>query len=161
MKKKHNGIIGWAEWISLPQLKLPLIKAKVDTGARTSCLHAYDIEPFTKRRQPWVRFKIHPLPRSKEFEIQCAAPLIDRRMVTSSNGKAEKRYVIETLMKVGGISRSIQLTLADRDTMIFRMLFGRQAINKFDFLVDPSHQSLMGKMTRADARLRYTKHHSK
>lgn len=157
MTKKEQKIIGWAEWVALPQLKLPLVKAKVDTGARTSCLHAYDIEPFTKRRQPWVRFKIHPLPRSKEVEIQCAAPLVDRRMVTSSNGKSEKRYVIETLMKVGGVSRSIELTLADRDTMLFRMLFGRQAIQKFNFLVDPAHQSMLGKLTRADARQKYKK----
>ena len=157
MTKNKQTVIGWAEWISFPQLKLPFIKVKVDTGALTSCLHAYDIEPFTKRRQPWVRFKVHPLARSKDIEIQCAAPLVDRRLVTSSNGKAEKRYVIETLLKVNGISRSIELTLADRDRMAFRMLLGRQAIRKFDFLVDPSHQALLGKLTRADARQKYLK----
>lgn len=157
MSKKEQTVIGWAEWIAFPQLKLPLIKVKVDTGALTSSLHAYDIEPFTKRRQPWVRFKVHPLARSNDVEIQCAAPLVDRRMVTSSNGKAQKRYVIETLLKANGISRSIELTLADRDKMAFRMLLGRQAIRKFDFLVDPSHQSLLGNLTRADARTKYLK----
>ncbi len=157
MTKKEQTIIGWTEWVSLPQLKLPLVKAKVDTGALTSCLHAYDIEPFTKRRQPWVRFKIHPLSRTQDIEVTCAAPLIDRRMVTSSNGRAEKRYVIETLMKAGSVSRSIELTLSDRDRMVFRMLFGRQAIRKFDFLVNPAQQSMLGKMKRTDARQLYLK----
>ena len=92
---------GWEEWVSLPDLGLPAIKAKVDTGARTSALHAFAIEPFGPADKPMVRFGIHPNPDDPKLEIMCSAPLKDQREVTSSNGETEYRYVIETDIAIG------------------------------------------------------------
>ena len=142
---KERTIIGWAEWVQLPQLGLPLIKAKVDTGARTSALHAFSVETFSKRGAPWVRFQIHPIRGSKNLTVTCEAPVIDRRLVTDSGGKSEKRLVIETLARVGDVSRRIEITLTNREKMAFRMLLGRQAISKFDFLVNPAQTALIQK----------------
>lgn len=97
----HMMTFGWEEWISLPHLGLPAIKAKIDTGARTSALHAFDIEPFGTVDNPHVRFLVHPVPGRGDLVIPCSAPVIDRREVTSSNGESEIRYVIETLFQVG------------------------------------------------------------
>lgn len=149
--------IGWAEWVQLPQLGLPLIKAKVDTGARTSALHAFQIETFKKRGAPWVRFAIHPLQSNKTLTVICEAPVIDRRMVTDSGGKGEKRLVIETLANVGGITRRIEVTLTNRDKMSYRMLLGRQAISRFGFVVNPAQTTLLGKVKKAIAQEAYTK----
>ena len=129
-------ILGWEEWIALPELKLPAIKAKVDTGARTSALHAYFVEPFGSARAPMVRFGVHPVPRRADVEIVCAARVIDRREVRSSNGERERRYVIETPVRVGAWEWPIEITLTNRDTMSYRMLLGRQAIGE-GVLVDP------------------------
>lgn len=119
--------LGWEEWIALPELGLPALKVKVDTGARTSALHAYDIEPFGPASKPKVRFMMHPIPSRPQLAIACSAPILDRREVTSSNGEAELRYVIETPLKVGERSWPVELTLTDRGTMAYRMLLGRQA----------------------------------
>ena len=143
---KEKTIIGWNEWVQLSQLGLPLIKAKIDTGARTSALHAFDIEAFKRRGISWVRFKIHPLQRNNKLSVQCEAPVVDRRLVTDSGGKAEKRLVIETLAQIAGVTRRIEITLTNREKMAFRMLLGRQAISKFDFLVNPAHSALLQKV---------------
>ena len=119
---------GWEEWVSLPELGLPAIKAKVDTGARTSALHAHDIETFGSSAKPKVRFRVHPLGGRSDITITCSAPLIDRREVTSSNGESEQRYVISTRMDVGGQSWPIEITLTNRQQMSSRMLLGRQAL---------------------------------
>ncbi|MDP4992090.1 MAG: 30S ribosomal protein S6--L-glutamate ligase [Marivita lacus] len=119
---------GWEEWVSLPDLGLPAIRAKIDTGARTSALHAADIEVFGSTSKPRVRFAVHPIPGREDLIIPCSAPIIDRRDVTSSNGETESRYVIATQMTVGGQSWEIEVTLTDRGTMSNRMLLGRQAL---------------------------------
>jgi ribosomal protein S6--L-glutamate ligase len=130
-------ILGWEEWIALPDLGLPAIKAKVDTGARTSALHAVYVEPFGGKRAPKVRFGVHPIPRRADVEIVCEADLVDRRQVRSSNGKLETRYVISTPLRIGDREWPIEVTLTNRDTMVYRMLLGRQAIIE-GVLVDPS-----------------------
>jgi ribosomal protein S6--L-glutamate ligase len=129
-------ILGWEEWVALPELGLPAIKAKVDTGARTSALHAAFVEPFGSARSLKVRFGVYPIPRRADVEIVCAARVIDRRQVTSSNGEREIRYVISTPIKIGDRQWPIEVTLTNRDAMSYRMLLGRQAIGT-GILVDP------------------------
>ncbi|EAR51684.1 possible ribosomal protein S6 modification protein [Oceanicola granulosus HTCC2516] len=135
-------LLGWEEWLGLPELGLPTIKAKVDTGARTSALHAFDIETFGPSRAPKVRFAIHPVPGRDDLSIPCSATIVDRREVTSSNGDSELRFVIETLLDAGdGESWPIEVTLTDRATMASRMLLGRQALRE-DCIVAPSERYL-------------------
>ena len=129
-------IVGYEEWAGLPLLGLPSLKAKVDTGARTSALHARLIEPFDDNGQRFVRFSVQPVPRRPQIEIACQAPLIDRRRVTSSNGEAELRYVIVTDLEIGDQSWPIEITLTNRASMSYRMLIGRQAFQPA-MLVDP------------------------
>ncbi|MBZ8119342.1 30S ribosomal protein S6--L-glutamate ligase [Roseovarius sp. LXJ103] len=119
---------GWEEWIGLPALGVPALRAKVDTGARTSALHAFDIETFGPASKPKVRFTVHPIPGRDDLVIACSAPIIDRRDVTSSNGEKESRFVIETALEVGGDTWPIEITLTNRGTMASRMLLGRQAL---------------------------------
>ena len=130
-------ILGWEEWVALPELGLPAIKAKVDTGARTSALHAFFVEPMGTKRNPRVRFGVHPIPRRADIEIVCIAPVVDQRDVTSSNGDREKRYVITTPIRIGDREWDIEVTLTNRDSMSYRMLLGRQAIGG-GVLVDPA-----------------------
>ncbi len=120
--------LGWEEWLSLPGLGLPALKAKVDTGARTSALHAFDIEPFGPANAPHVRFTVHPIPGRMDLAIPCSAEVIDRREVTSSNGETEFRYVIRSELAIGHRRWPIELTLTDRGSMAYRMLLGRQAL---------------------------------
>lgn len=119
---------GWEEWVALPDLGLPALKAKVDTGARTSALHAYDIETFGSAKVPQVRFTVHPVPGREDLIIPCSAKVIDRRIVTSSNGDSESRYVIGCDIEVDGQRWPIELTLTNRATMASRMLLGREAL---------------------------------
>lgn len=119
---------GWEEWVALPDLGLPALKAKVDTGARTSALHAHDIEVFGPAAKPKVRFNVHPIAGREDISITCSAPLVDRREVTSSNGEGEQRFVISTQLEVGGQSWPIEVTLTNRAGMNSRMLLGRQAL---------------------------------
>jgi ribosomal protein S6--L-glutamate ligase len=138
-------ILGWEEWIALPELGLPAIKAKVDTGARTSALHADFVEPFGPARARKVRFGVHPVPRRDDLRIECTARLVDRREIRSSNGEREQRYVIETPIRIGGREWPIEVTLANRNMMTYRMLLGRQAIAR-GVLVDPSSSFLQPKL---------------
>src|SRR5688572_29551980 len=121
-------ILGWEEWVTLPELGLGAIKAKVDTGARTSALHAYYAEPFTAGGVRKVRFGVHPLPGRADVAIDCTARLIGRREVKSSNGECGQRYVIETPIRIGEREWRIEITLADRNMMSYRMLLGRKGI---------------------------------
>jgi ribosomal protein S6--L-glutamate ligase len=130
-------ILGWEEWIALPGLGLPALKAKVDTGARTSALHAFDIEPFGPANRPKLRFAVHPVPGRTDLTIACSAPIKDRREVTSSNGESELRYVIETALRIGEAEVPVEVTLTDRTNMAYRMLIGRQAIQP-DWRVSPT-----------------------
>ena len=137
--------IGWREWAALPQLGIPAVKVKVDTGARTSALHAYRIEPFEQDGREHIRFWIHPLQRRTDIVIACEAPLLDRRMVRDSGGHAEERYVISTPLRIGKHEWDIELTLTSREDMLFRMLLGRRALIAGHFLVDPRASYLNGK----------------
>jgi hypothetical protein len=139
--------LGWREWLALPELGIPRIKAKVDTGARTSCLHACFVETFRKKQRDRVRFGVHPLQLRADNLVICEADLLDRRIVTDSGGHRERRCIIETEIIIGGRSKRIELTLADRDTMRFRMLLGRSAL-KGEYLVDSGRSYLSG-MPRA------------
>jgi hypothetical protein len=143
--------LGWREWIGFPELGIPRIKAKVDTGARTSCLHAFLVEPFDRDGQTWVRFDIHPNQHSSAEVIRCEAPVKDRRVVRDSGGHEELRYVIETPIAVGDRNFVVEVTLTDRDTMKFRVLLGRTAI-RGHYLVDPGRSYLRGKKKRRVAR---------
>lgn len=130
--------IGWREWIALPDIGIPAIKAKVDTGARTSALHAWQIEPFTRGGAPWIQFDLHPLQRNTRMSIRRSAPVHDRRLVTDSGGHRERRYVIESRAIIGDQERVIEMTLTDRDTMLFRMLLGRQGMRGLRVMPDRS-----------------------
>lgn len=136
-------VIGWREWAALPDLGIPNIKVKVDTGARTSCLHAFRIEPFTRETAQWVKFWVHPEQHS-QAERYCEAQVMDRRIVTDSGGHRQRRYVITSPLVLGGKTWPIELTLTERDTMRFRMLLGRTAIISGDFIVDPAGSFLQG-----------------
>jgi len=129
-------ILGWQEWLALPELGLPALKAKIDTGAKTSALHTHAIEAFGTSARPMVRFTVRPDPKCAELEIAVAAPVIDRREVVSSNGERELRFVISTRVQMGAHTWPIEVTLTNRETMTYRMLLGRQAIRP-NVLVDP------------------------
>ena len=143
-EKSQLPIVGWREWIKLPELGVNRIKAKIDTGARSSCLHAFDMEEFEEDGKQFVRFNIHPIQRNSKIEIGAVAPVLEYREIRSSSGHVDRRPVILTKMKLMGKSWPIELTLANRDQMGFRMLVGREAV-RGRFLVDPNSSYLGGR----------------
>lgn len=139
--------LGWREWVALPELGLKRIKAKVDTGARTSALHAFQVDEFSKDDQSWVRFKIHPKQRRNDIETICEAVIKDRRIVRDSGGHEELRLVIETMLEIGKDRWPIEVTLTSRDDMRFRMLLGRTAVRN-RAVVDPSRSYVVSRRPR-------------
>lgn len=136
-------MVGWREWVALPDLGIGQLKAKIDTGARTSALHAFAVEAFERDTEQWVRFGVHPKQRSVKEVIWCESKVVDRRAVSDSGGKKEKRWVIETSLDLNGYIWPIEVTLTARDTMRFRMLLGRSAMVG-RVLIDPQASYLEG-----------------
>ena len=134
-------VIGWREWLHLPDLSIPRIKAKTDTGARTSALHADAVERFRSRGRDMVRFVVHPMQRQTRTELHCEAEVVDERHVKSSSGISELRPVIHTTVEILDSAWTIEVTLTNRDVMGFRMLLGRQAM-RGHLLVDPGRSYL-------------------
>jgi len=137
-------VLGWREWIGFPDLGVALIKTRVHTGARTTCLHAFSVKPFERDGGDWVRFGIHPEQNDASVELWCEAALKDQRVVRDSGGHEELRYVIETTLSIGQHRLHAEINLTDRDTMKFRALLGRTAM-RGQFLVDPGRSFLQGK----------------
>jgi hypothetical protein len=135
-RQQPERVIGWREWIALPDLGIARIKTKVDTGARSSALHAVRIEEFERDGEAMVRFRVHPMQRDASETVVCEYPIHDRRSVRSSAGHEQHRIVIRPRVDVGGEIFEIDLTLTNRDAMGFRMLLGREA-TRGRFLVDP------------------------
>ncbi|MBI1367940.1 MAG: ATP-dependent zinc protease [Planctomycetes bacterium] len=153
MSPAEKAVIGWREWIALPQLGIKAIKAKIDTGARTSALHAYDLFYFERRGVAMVRFCVHPMQRNKTQSIAAEAPVIDLRRVRSSSGHADARPVVMTEMELMGQRRLIEVTLTNRDEMGFRMLIGREALRGL-FVVDPARSFRATRPKRKKVRLK-------
>jgi len=139
-------VFGWEEWVALPDLGLVAIKAKVDTGAKTSSLHAFAIESYGREGNRRVRFGVHPIPERPDIELFCSAPLIDQRTVVSSNGESELRYVIATSIKVGGETWPIEVSLTNRESMQYRMLVGREALTG-TIIVNPNESCVQGELS--------------
>ncbi|MDO3383554.1 ATP-dependent zinc protease family protein [Gilvimarinus algae] len=143
MTSNNKTCVGWREWVMFPDFGQFYVKAKVDTGAKTSALHAFFVEPFSRSGNDWVRFGLHPKQHSNEPEYICESPVLDRRTVTDSGGHKEERYVIETAISIAGNTLLTEMTLTNRETMLFRMLLGRNTLSGH-FLVDPELSFLCG-----------------
>lgn len=141
---EQRTLVGWREWIHLPDLlEDGWIKAKVDTGARTSALHAWDVERFQRDGTTWVRFLLHPRQHDDDHVVRAEARLLEEREVRSSNGDVEVRPVVHTTLALAGRRHDIELTLTKRDQMGFRMLLGRTGMAR-RLLVDPGSSYLLG-----------------
>lgn len=143
-RKTPPTLIGWREWAAFPDLGAERIKAKIDTGAKTSAIHARKITTHMRAGVLWAEFLLHPVQKKRLPEIRCAAPVADRRNVRSSNGREEMRYIVHTTLRFGGREWVIELSLANRDQMGFRLLLGRDALRK-KFIIDPGQSFLLGK----------------
>ena len=151
-----QAIVGWREWVALPQAGVDWVKAKIDTGARSSSIHAFDLEILEQDDREWVRFSIHPWQRSDEEAHELTLPLLDRREVRSSNGQTEQRYAVAMDVTLAGRTITTVMTLSNRDEMGFRMLIGREALER-GFLVDSSRSYAGGKPKRAVRRKNWGK----
>lgn len=143
-----STVAGWREWVGLPGCGVEWVKAKLDTGARSSAIHAFDIEEFERDGETWVRFSIHPWQRSGEDAVTVESPVHDRRAVRSSSGHTTERYVVRMDVTLMGRTVATEMTLTSRDQMGFRMLIGREALRR-GFVVDPAKSYLGGKPMRA------------
>ena len=146
-RKPDLPVIGWREWVGLPDFGIKSIKVKVDTGARSSSLHAFDLHEFRRDGVTWVRFQVHPVQRKRIKAVEMEAKVLDHRSVRSSSGKAAIRPVIVTNVELLGFTWPVELTLASRDEMGFRMLLGREAFRR-RFLVDAGKSYYGGKPKR-------------
>jgi hypothetical protein len=149
MNNNNNELVtvGWREWVSLPELGLSMVKAKIDTGARTSSLHAFEVRDFEEDGVHRVEFKMHPLQLDNSTVVVCVADIIDERVVSDSGGHREKRFVIATPVHIGEHTWDIEINLTSRDDMRFRMLVGRTALGG-RAIVDPARSYLVGKKRR-------------
>ena len=138
---------GWREWVGLPELGIPMIKAKIDTGARTSALHAFEVRPYSENGRDRVEFLMHPVQKDNDTVVTCVADVLDVRTITDSGGHKEERFVISTELSIGGHSWPIEATLTARDDMLFRMLLGRTAL-KGRAQVNPARSYVIGKKRR-------------
>ncbi len=143
--RKQLAVIGWREIVALPKLGIERVKAKIDTGARSSALHAFHLAKFSCEGKQMIRFQVHPLQRNAHYTVTAEAEVIDWREVRNSGGVAQLRPVIETIVELGGKSWKIELTLTNRDEMGFRMLLGRQAVRQ-KFLVDAGNSFLQSSL---------------
>lgn len=160
MAEATKKIIGCREWVSIESLNIPAVKARVDSGAKTSSIHAFNIKVSEESGKKFVRFEVNPLQKNKKVTIKCKAPLVDRRTVKSSSGDAEKRYVIKVPIKLGEGVFDIELTLTNRDNMGFRMLLGREAM-RGRFIVDPEKHFQMGEHSETELKEFYKKQSKK
>ena len=140
--KKMRPMIGWREWADLPDFEVERVNAKIDTGAKSSAIHAFRIREVVLDGVDHVEFYLHPVQRRKKPEVLCRAPVVDRRVIRSSNGQEEERYVIETRLRLGERVWKIELTLTNRDAMGFRLLLGRDALKR-KFYIDPGASYLL------------------
>jgi hypothetical protein len=139
--------VGWREWVALPEWQVPHLKAKIDTGARTSSLHAFGSQWFDRGGAPWVRFEIHPWQRSTEDATVVEAAVIGTRDIRSSSGEVEHRPVVRTTIVLAGVPVPAEITLTRRDEMGFRMLVGREALRR-RFVIDPGLSYVGGRPDR-------------
>lgn len=138
--------LGWREWVSLPALELPAVKAKIDTGARTSTLHAFKMKLFKKNGEKFIRFRTYPVQKNTDIIRECVAKVTDRRHVTDSGGKRELRYIITVPLELGGTKWETEVSLTSRKKLRFRMLLGRTALK--GFTIEPDQSFLTGRITR-------------
>ena len=143
MEEKQT--IGWKEWLSLPELGIQAIKAKIDTGARTSSLHTYQLEKFKRQGKDFVRFKIHPLQKRSDISVSCESEIIDVRVVKDSGGHGEERFFIKTPIKLNDKIWDIEMSLTNRENMMFRMLLGRTGLVSGNLIVDSAIDYTVGK----------------
>jgi ribosomal protein S6--L-glutamate ligase len=154
MPYKNRIVVGSEEWCSLPDLGIPVIKVRVDSGAKTSSLHAFNIREFKRAGAPWVSFELHPIQNNRITIVRCEAAVLDQRKVKSSSGEASKRFVIATTLDLFEGSWRIEVTLTNRDPMGYRMLLGREAMQD-RILVDPSNSFHCGKISDDEVNKRY------
>ncbi len=152
-RKKTKPLIGWREWASMTELMVPLIKVKIDTGAKTSALHAQNIKIVKENNKEIAEFVIYPLQNNNKILKKSRAEIVDMRSVKSSNGQKQERLVIRTAVKIGEVTWDIDVTLTNRDIMHHRMLLGRDAMK--DFLVDPSKSFCQGVMSSEEVKVLY------
>lgn len=136
--------VGWREWVTLPDIAVPWIKAKLDTGARSSAIHAFDLVESHRDGQLWVQYAVHPWQGSDADPVTVESPVIDHREVRSSSGHSEERLVVPTRVTLAGRTITVQMTLSRRDEMGFRMLLGREALRQ-GFWIDPSRSYTAGR----------------
>ena len=148
-------LIGRNEWCQLPDLQIPVIKAKIDTGAKTSAIHAFNIRPVTENQQTWVLFDIYPLQGNTNPRLTCRAPVVDVRAIMSSNGHKEHRYIVKTNLQLADKVWQVELSLSNRDPLRFRLLLGREALKNF-VLIDPNLSCHLGDFKKSELSALYS-----